>query len=326
VTAPLPQEKNLTGDLRFPQSGALLVDKPVDLTTNDVVYRTRKALSAGKRLPWGFKIGHGGTLDPFATGVTVIFYGEATKLANAYLRSSKIYSGLMQLGQQTDTADHTGSMVAEALVPTITLEDWRALAREFTSSEYLQTPPMYSAKKVKGQALHHIARQGREIEREAIAKQITRFDLEAVPGRADQLRFIVNCESGTYVRTLAEDLAKRAGTHAHLRELRRESSSDCSLRDCVSLEEAVALLSSDQDPSLFRFVRSTSQLATHLAARTLAPDGEAALRRGLSKKFGLEIDQFNEQFPDAEYGLLRAADQFPVGLIHKGKLQRVINR
>lgn len=319
-----PPVKNTVGDPLFPQSGAILIDKPAGLTSTDIVFKLKKALSAGVRLPWGFKIGHGGTLDPFATGLMVVFYGEATKLANSYLRSRKCYTGRMRLGSQTDTADHTGQIVAEAPVPPLSLADWQAHADHFVDGSYLQLPPMYSAKKKDGVQLYHLARQGHEVEREAVLKKIFEFRLSQ-PAPPD-LDFRVECDSGTYVRTIAEDLAKRAGTHAHLLSLRREISSDFEIGQSVTLEQATDEIASKALASTLPYVVPVIRVAKHLPSLAITEYEEQGIRRGLTGVAGKLIARFQAQFPEAVYGLLRAPDQFPVGLIHEFKLQRVLNR
>lgn len=319
--------KNGPMDPSFPKSGAIVVDKPAGMTTNDVVYQVRKALSLGFRLPWGFKIGHGGTLDPFATGLTVIFFGEATKLATAYLRSFKGYSGRIQLGVRTDTADHTGTITEQKPVPATTLDQWNAIAQSFVHQTYWQTPPMYSAKKIKGMALHHLARQGIEVARDSIQKKIFRFEIRATE-RSDQLDFYVECESGTYVRTLAEDLAHQAGTTSHLLSLRRERSSDLSLTEAPALNLASKLLAETTPTSELNFVLPISKLGSHLPSIAVNTQQESQIRRGLSnltQKLIQSIPQ-NPLNADSGFGLIRAEDGFPIALIENEKLQRVLNR
>ncbi|MBS1960008.1 MAG: tRNA pseudouridine(55) synthase TruB [Bdellovibrionales bacterium] len=317
-------KKNTTFDPAFPQSGALLIDKPEGITSNDVAFKIRKALSMGERLPWGFKIGHGGTLDPFATGMLVIFYGEATKLANVYLRSQKSYSGHIQLGARTDSADYTGKIVEEAVVPPLSLNDWQALADEFVRESYLQTPPMYSAKKIDGRPLYHLAREGRDVEREAVLKKIYEFKLSALSPTG--LNFNVRCESGTYVRTLAEDLATKAGTLAHLKSLRRTASSDLTVAQAASMTDAIEQLTTGAPASGLKFVMRIPELAQHLPVSAINAEEEEKLRRGVHATIRDLLERFNSAHPDALYGLLRADDRFPVGLIHEKQLQRVMNR
>lgn len=316
--------KNTVGDPHFPQSGAILIDKPAGITSTDVVFKLKKSLSAGLRLPWGFKIGHGGTLDPFATGLMVVFYGEATKLANTYLRSRKSYTGRIRLGTQTDSADYTGTVIAEAAVPALSLADWQALANKFVSTDYLQTPPMYSAKKKDGVALYHLAREGREIEREAVLKRIFEFTLTA-PSAPD-LEFKIDCDSGTYVRTIAEDLAKAAGTHAHLLSLHRTVSSDFEVGQSSSLAAATELLASDTHASNISCLVPVTDVAKHLPFIAITAQQEQQLRRGHTLVAKELLDRFQEANPAAVYGLLRGEDRFPVGLIHEFKLQRILNR
>ncbi len=221
--------------------GILIVDKPVDWTSHDVVAKVRKIL--GTR-----RVGHTGTLDPFATGVLVICLNRATRLVQFLTGNDKEYVATMRLGFATDTGDLTGKPLAPAMGATdaghISCEQVQAALEQFRG-RIQQIPPMYSAKKVGGVRLHEMARRGEEIERQPIDIEIKEIELLELPGlnsAADletvtqDVAFRVVCSSGTYIRTLAEDIGKHLGIGAHLVALRRTRAGDCRLTQAVTLE------------------------------------------------------------------------------------------
>ncbi len=220
-------------------NGIILVDKPEGPTSSDCVQKIRHALAQKLNIkPRDIKIGHGGTLDPFATGLSVVLVGQATKLSDVFLQTAKTYSGVIRLGIQTDTADKTGVETATKTVPAISETEWSVLAQYFVNHEYMQTPPMYSAKKINGVRLHEMARKDETVERLPILKKISLFSIQKKSD--DELFFTVECESGTYVRVLAEDLAEKAGTLAHLSELRRTKSGGFNIQQSMPLDSICA--------------------------------------------------------------------------------------
>src|SRR5215471_15508285 len=205
--------------------GALIVNKPAGMTSHDVVAVIRKL--AGTR-----RVGHTGTLDPFATGVLVALLGKATRLMQFLSASEKEYEAVIRLGYATDTGDITGRLLP---IPTTAPAAERLGKKEIESAlaslrgEIDQVPPMYSAKKIKGQKLYELARRGEHLERPAARVKIKAFEAMERDGvfmKLNQdatcdLTVRVACSAGTYVRTLAEDLGQRLGIGAHLAELRR---------------------------------------------------------------------------------------------------------
>jgi tRNA pseudouridine55 synthase len=209
--------------------GILLVDKPEGLTSAAVVARVKRALRPAKAA----KVGHLGTLDPFATGLLPVCLGEATKLAQFLAAESKRYVGEIVLGVATDTLDRTGAVVETRPLPVLTPEAIAAALGGLRGS-ILQTPPMYSALKQGGVPLYRLARQGQEVERPARAVDVTAFDVAlTAPGR---LAFAVACSKGTYVRVLAQDLGTALGTVAHLGALRRTEFGPFGLGEAVPLD------------------------------------------------------------------------------------------
>jgi tRNA pseudouridine55 synthase len=218
--------------------GVLIIDKPAGLTSHDVVARVRRI--AGER-----RVGHTGTLDPFATGVLIVLVGRATRLAQFLSGSVKEYEAVIRLGFATDTGDLTGkplAPVAEKVNPWRREEVEAALAS--LRGEIEQVPPMYSAKKLGGKKLYELARRGEEVERKAVRVTIHALELtqdvgDIFPQNSEgttDIQVRVVCSAGTYVRTLAEDFGKRLGVGAHVAELRRTKAGGFALTDATTLE------------------------------------------------------------------------------------------
>jgi tRNA pseudouridine55 synthase len=196
--------------------GIVLLDKPLGLTSN-------RALQIVRRLFRAEKAGHTGSLDPLASGVLPLCFGEATKVAGLLLDADKRYVATLALGQQTDTGDREGAVVQTAAVPTLDADIVHAACAHFVG-DTTQIPPMYSALKRDGEALYTIARRGEVVERAPRAVRISALDVVRWSG--DEIVFDVRCSKGTYVRTLGEDIARRLGTVGHLSALRRTDVGD----------------------------------------------------------------------------------------------------
>jgi tRNA pseudouridine55 synthase len=208
--------------------GFLLIDKPVDWTSFDVVARLRRI--TGIR-----KIGHAGTLDPFATGLLVVAIGRgATKRLDEFMSKDKEYVATARLGAVSDTQDLTGEVTETPDSPIPTREQVESAAGKFRGP-IMQVPPMYSAKKIGGQRLYDLARAGKEVEREP--RPVTIHELEILDYRYPVLKFRVVCSPGTYVRTLAYDLGQALGSSAYLSELRRTKSGNLSVADAKKITE-----------------------------------------------------------------------------------------
>jgi tRNA pseudouridine55 synthase len=211
-----------------PVHGVAVVDKAADWTSHDVVAKARGLL--GTR-----KVGHAGTLDPDATGVLVLGVGAATRLLTYLSGLGKAYTGEVVLGTATSTLDASGEVTGRWDMAGVGLDDVRAAAAGLTG-DVSQVPPMVSAKKVGGRRLHELAREGVEIERAAVAVRVERFDV-GPPVEAGVFPITVECSSGTYIRSLADDLGAALGGGAHLRNLRRLSVGPFGLDEAVKLEE-----------------------------------------------------------------------------------------
>ncbi len=202
--------------------GVLLVNKPQGKTSFSLVAALRKILGVKK-------IGHAGTLDPMATGVMVMLIGSHfTRLSNRFLNDDKEYIAEITLGAETDTYDAEGSIVStSSLIPTE--KDIETVLQEF-QGDILQVPPMYSAKKINGRKLYELARQGREVEREAV-----KVNIQALMQGYDYpiVKLHIKCSKGTYVRSIAHDLGKKLGCGAHLSALSRVRSGKFHLSDCI---------------------------------------------------------------------------------------------
>jgi tRNA pseudouridine55 synthase len=206
-------------------TGILLVDKPEGTTSAGVIRALKPQLGRTK-------VGHLGTLDPFASGLLPLCLGEATKVARYLLIEKKAYTGTIRLGKATDTLDRAGTCVETAAVPPVDQERIDVVAAEFTGRRR-QVPPMYSALKRGGVPLYKLARQGIEVERAPREIEITRLSL-AVEGPSE-IAFAVECSKGTYVRVLAAEIGQALGTVAHLERLRRTRVGSFRIEDALPL-------------------------------------------------------------------------------------------
>ena len=257
------------------RDGILLVDKPEGCSSAEVVRRLKKALSAKK-------IGHLGTLDPFASGLLPICIGAGTKLSQFLMAERKSYDGTIQLGVETDTLDCTGAVTRRAPVPACSLAGLKELERQFTG-EYSQTPPMYSALKQKGVPLYKLARKGIDVERAPRQVHIDQFTLGF--GEQHTLHFSVSCSKGTYIRVLAADVGQAMKSAAHLTKLRRTVFGSFTLDQAIPLsriedvqqEQALPLLSLSQATEDYRSFSVSGQTVTFIkrgqqeVLRTLPP-------------------------------------------------------
>lgn len=211
--------------------GVLLVDKPRDHTSHDVVARLRGKLKTKR-------IGHAGTLDPMATGLLIILVGKATRVSQYLVSLDKEYEGTIELGKVTDSQDAEGEVMETRPVPPFTEEEVKAAIKTFLGDQY-QLPPMYSAIKIDGVPLYKSARKGVEVEREPRFIRVMNWELTrfALP----HLDFRLRCTKGTYVRTLAHDLGQKLGCGAHLSALRRTATDKFNVSQALTLDQIQAL-------------------------------------------------------------------------------------
>ena len=222
-------------DRTDPFDGILLVDKPVDHTSHDVVARIRGRFKLKK-------VGHGGTLDPSATGLLVILLGRGTSASNRFMSSDKTYEGTIQLGITTDSQDAEGQVVAQTDASGITREQLEAAMARFKGDMY-QTPPMVSAIKIAGVPLYRMAQRGQEIVREP--RFIHIYSLKLLDYAPPCGTFVLRCSKGTYVRTVCHDIGASLGVGAHLKGLRRTESGAYHVRQAIPLETLLTMSQSD---------------------------------------------------------------------------------
>jgi tRNA pseudouridine55 synthase len=250
--------------------GALLLDKPVGPTSNAVLQRAKRLMGAKKA-------GHAGTLDPLASGLLVVLFGEATKFAGPLLDDDKEYRALIRLGARTATGDAEGPVVERR--PVVTTEDAVRKALEGFRGEIQQVPPMYSALKSEGKPLYELARKGESVERRPRRVRIER--IEAVRVELPEVEIDVCCSKGTYVRTLAEDIGSALGTVAHLGALRRTASGAFKVDAACTLEALEAAAPAARAGRLV----SLAGLLDGLPRADLGPEEEGRFRNGQTLPF-----------------------------------------
>jgi len=211
--------------------GVLLVDKPTDHTSHDVIARLRGKFQIRR-------IGHAGTLDPMATGLLVVLVGKATRFSQYLISLDKEYTGTITLGISTNSYDAEGEVTARRDVPPLTEADIRAAMATFRGDQY-QTPPMFSAVKVNGVPLYKSARKGAEVEREPRFIRVSSWELTRLT--LPEIDFCLRCSKGTYVRSLAHELGEKLGCGAHLSALRRTAIDALRVEQSLPLEDLLAL-------------------------------------------------------------------------------------
>ncbi|HLV76777.1 MAG TPA: tRNA pseudouridine(55) synthase TruB [Marinobacter sp.] len=214
-----------------PVSGILVIDKPQGITSNGILQQV-------KRLYGAAKAGHTGALDPLATGVLPLCFGEATKFSQMMLDSDKAYITTARLGIRTETGDSEGAVVEERPVPALTGEQVEAVLERFRG-DIRQVPSMYSALKHQGRPLYEYAREGIEIERPA--RPVTIYELKLLAVREYELDLAVTCTKGTYIRSLVEDIGEALGCGAHVSALRRTLASGYTLADVQDVKGLEAM-------------------------------------------------------------------------------------
>lgn len=251
-------------------TGIVIVDKPAGWTSQDVTARLRRVF--GTR-----RIGHGGTLDPMATGVLPVFVGRATRGVEFFEHADKTYEAVLRLGTVTDTQDSTGT-VLEKRPAAVTEAEFRDILPKFTG-KIAQIPPMYSAIKVDGKKLYELARAGKEVERKP--REITIFSLELLEFSGETAKIRVHCSKGTYIRTLCHDIGAALGCGACMETLRRTAAGEYTLADSVELD---TLLNAERPED---YLRDVDTLFRQYPAVTLTEKQTLRCRNGNSFSIAL---------------------------------------
>lgn len=251
-------------------TGIVIVDKPAGWTSQDVTARLRRVF--GTR-----RIGHGGTLDPMATGVLPVFVGRATRGVEFFEHADKTYEAVLRLGTVTDTQDSTGT-VLEKRPAAVTEAEFRDILPKFTG-KIAQVPPMYSAIKVDGKKLYELARAGKEVERKP--REITIFSLELLEFSGETAKIRVHCSKGTYIRTLCHDIGAALGCGACMETLRRTAAGEYTLADSVGLD---TLLNAERPED---YLRDVDTLFRQYPAVTLTEKQTLRCRNGNSFSIAL---------------------------------------
>ena len=265
-------------------NGIVIVDKPQGWTSQDVTARLRRVYATRR-------IGHGGTLDPMATGVLPVFVGRATRGVEFFEHAEKTYDTVLLLGRTTDTQDVTGATLAEKAVRLSPADIEKVLPR--FRGEILQVPPMYSALKVNGKKLYELARKGQEVERQP--RPITVFELTNLGFDGTRLSLRVRCSKGTYIRTLCQDIGEALGCGGCMEALRRVRAGEYGIEDAVPLEKLLESETPEQ------YLRSLDTMFAHCPAVTLTANQEKRCRNG---------NPFSSPLPQGTYRAYSQSGEF----------------
>lgn len=250
--------------------GILLIDKESGETSHGVVKKVRSVFRRGN----GVKVGHAGTLDPFATGLLIILLGQGTKLSRFIMSGEKIYLATVELGVETDTLDPTGKVVGTRDVPDLSPEYVREKASRFVG-KIPQVPPIYSAVKYKGKRAYQLARKGQRVDLNT--RDVTVYSLRILAMDLPQITLRVRCSSGTYIRSLAADLGRDLGPGGHLRSLRRLKSGPFEVEDALPSTEIAA---EAREQSLSGRVIPMRKAVPHMEDVTVSGGLAAKIRNG----------------------------------------------
>ena len=271
--------------------GIVIVDKPRGWTSQDVTARLRRVF--GTR-----RIGHGGTLDPMATGVLPVFVGRATRAVEFFEHAEKTYETVLRFGITTDTEDMTGTVLTEEKV-SFTEEQLQETLAAFRG-EILQIPPMYSALKVNGQKLCDLARKGKTVERQP--RPITIHELTLVERGENTLRLRVRCSKGTYIRTLCKDIGEKLGCGGCMESLRRVAAGEYTTREAVPLQT----LLDTEEPE--KYLRGVDTMFRNYPAVTLTANQETRCRNGNAFSVSLAPGTYRAYSQGGEFLMLAKVD------------------
>ena len=264
--------------------GIVIVDKPRDWTSQDVTARLRRVF--GTR-----RIGHGGTLDPMATGVLPVFVGRATRGVEFFEHAEKTYETVLRLGLTTDTEDITGTVLTE--VPVSVTDEQVEGALDAFRGEIMQVPPMYSALKVNGQKLCDLARKGKTVERQP--RPITIYELTLLDRGENTLCLRVRCSKGTYIRTLCKDIGEALGCGGCMESLRRVSAGEYTIAEAVPLQELLDTVEPET------YLRGVDTMFRNYPAVTLTANQEKRCRNG---------NTFSVKLPEGTYRAYSQSGEF----------------
>ena len=265
-------------------NGIVIVDKPQEWTSQDVTARLRRVF--GTR-----RIGHGGTLDPMATGVLPVFVGRATRGVEFFEHAEKTYEATLLLGTATDTEDTSGTVINRCEVHISETEFLSILPR--FRGKIMQVPPMYSALKINGQKLVDLARKGKTVERQA--REIEIFELECVEFSGNTARLRVRCSKGTYIRTLCKDIGEALGCGGCMAALRRVQAGEYRIEEAVPLQ---VLLETDNPE---QYLRHVDTMFRNYPAVTLSPNQEKCCRNGAAFSINLDAGTYRCYGKEGEF-------------------------
>ena len=279
-------------------NGIVIVDKPQNWTSQDVAARLRRVFQTKR-------IGHGGTLDPMATGVLPVFVGRGTRGVEFFEHAEKTYETVLKLGITTDTEDIWGNVLTQSPV-CVTEEQVEAVLSRFRG-EIMQVPPMYSALKVNGQKLCDLARKGQQVQRQP--RPITIHQLNLLEQGEDTLRLQVRCSKGTYIRTLCKDIGEALGCGGCMQQLRRTSAGEYTIEEAVPLE---ALLESENPE---QFLRPVDSMFRSYPSLKLTANQEKRCRNG---------NPFSLSVPDGTYRAYSESGEFlMLGKVESGIMSTI---
>ena len=268
-------------------NGIVIVDKPQGWTSQDVTARLRRVFNTRR-------IGHGGTLDPMATGVLPVFVGRATRGVEFFEHAEKTYEAVLRLGITTDTEDVTGTVLERRPVA-LTEQEFLDILPQFRG-EIQQVPPMYSALKVGGQKLCDLARQGKEVERKPRA--ITIHKLECLEFSGETARLLVHCSKGTYIRTLCKDIGEALGCGGCMEALRRVTAGEYTIEEAVPLQQ----LLDTETPE--KYLRQVDTMFRNYNTVTLTPNQEKRCRNGNAFSIALTDGTYRAYSQSGEFLML----------------------
>ena len=273
-------------------NGIVIVDKPQGWTSQDVTARLRRVFNTRR-------IGHGGTLDPMATGVLPVFVGRATRGVEFFEHAEKTYEAVLRLGMITDTEDVTGT-VLESREVQVTEQAFLDILPRFRG-EIRQVPPMYSALKVNGQKLCDLARQGKQVERKP--RTITIHRLECLEFTGQTARLLVHCSKGTYIRTLCKDIGEALGCGGCMEALRRVTAGEYTIEEAVPLQTLLDTENPEQ------YLRTVDTMFRNHPAVTLTPNQEKRCRNGNAFSVTLEDGTYRAYSQSGEFLMLAKSEQ-----------------